>query len=44
MANEPSKAIGAPKMWDSMACFLPVFIVVMALLLVGMILLKDYLA
>lgn len=34
--------MGAPKAWDSMAGFLPVFIGVMVVLLVGLFVLKGY--
>jgi hypothetical protein len=44
MANETSKQYGAPKAWDSMAGFLPAFVGVMAVLLIGFMALKGYLA
>lgn len=44
MAHETSKAYGAPTAWDSMAGFFPVFVGVMAVMLVGMLALKGYLA
>ena len=44
MANETSKQYGAPKAWDSMAGFLPAFVGVMAVLLIGVMALKGYLA
>lgn len=41
MANKYSKVEGAPAIWDSMAGFLPAFVVVMAVLLIATFVLKG---
>lgn len=42
MANEHNKAMGPPNAWESSAGFLPVFVAVMAVLLLATLVLKGY--
>ena len=42
MASEHNKPMGAPNAWDSSAGFLPVFVGIRAVLLLGTLVLKGY--